>query len=472
VPTKQAPIVKNWFKIGSIAFGVSCGCTLPFTQNLAQSALIGLAAMPGVGASMITISRQRQRQADRQLARGRLRLHQWQQRRTILNQQLQVRHQDCQAIESRVSQLHSLAASLTDRINTDQQQQQQLEQQLSVSIIYCQEQEHIAANLDRKVLEKQALFLEVDTDLNTLKLELSQVQSDQIQLTSANNRAKKSLQDLQAQIDKYWATKQELELQIQQLQSHKIIGNGEFDQSVEQKYLLLQELDLAISDRQKDQQNLTGEITQLEQNIAQKVPELAIQSQILVDMRSQLSEAELALQAKQVELAELTAVILAVEIPQGQDNLDPTTQDQDPLSDRLLQRELKIAQLELSSRQAELDNLEFKLQNKLQSISELDLADSFQTFEPQPPIVDRDIDEIVCVDEWCDKFIDNPHLTVLKHIEKHGTITESEASKKLGNARSVRQFANKLEEYAEDLPFSIRVESSPKGNRYLKEDRN
>jgi hypothetical protein len=144
----------------------------------------------------------------------------------------------------------------------------------------------------------------------------------------------------------------------------------------------------------------------------------------------------------------------------------------DPLSDRLLQRELKIAQLELSSRQAELDNLEFKLQKKLESIEELDLVDSFPAFEPQPPIIDRDIDEIICLDEWYDKFIDNPHLTVLKHIEKHGTITESEASKKLGNARSVRQFANKLEEYAQDLPFSIRVESSPKGNRYLREDRN
>ena len=49
---------------------------------------------------------------------------------------------------------------------------------------------------------------------------------------------------------------------------------------------------------------------------------------------------------------------------------------------------------------------------------------------------------------------------------------EAEASSKLGNARSVRQFANKLAEYTPDLPFSIRVESSPKGNRYLKETQN
>jgi chromosome segregation ATPase len=471
VPIKQTPIIKNWFKIGSIALGVSFGCALIFTQNLAQSALIVLATSPGVAASVIVRSRQRQRQPRQKKGRGRLRSTQLQQRDEILTEQLHQKEQDRQSIETRITQLHDLAANLTDRLDRDRERHQQLEQQLSVSTIYCQEQENITANLDRKILEKQAALLEIDTEVNTLKLELSQVQSAQIQLTSASDQAKQSLKAIQAQIDQAWVTKQDLELQIQQLQSHKIVENGEFDQSVDQKYLLLQELDLAISDRRQAQQDLAAEVARIELLITQKAPELTDQEQKLVATAAQLDETEVALQAKQLALDELNATILATPIP------DQIEQDQDPLSDRLLQRELKIAQLELSSRQAELDNLEFKLQKKLESISELDLneidlADSFQAFEPQPPIVDRDIDEIVCLDEWYDKFVDNPHLTVLKHIEKHGTITESEASKKLGNARSVRQFANKLEEYAEDLPFSIRVESSPKGNRYLKEDRN
>jgi chromosome segregation ATPase len=471
VPIKQTPIIKNWFKIGSIALGVSFGCALIFTLNLAQSALIVLATSPGVAASVIVSSRQRQRQPRQKKGRGRLRSTQLQQRDEILTEQLHQKEQDRQSIETRITQLHDLAANLTDRLDRDRERHQQLEQQLSVSTIYCQEQENITANLDRKILEKQAALLEIDTEVNTLKLELSQVQSAQIQLTSASDQAKQSLKAIQAQIDQAWVTKQDLELQIQQLQSHKIVENGEFDQSVDQKYLLLQELDLAISDRRQAQQDLAAEVARIELLITQKAPELTDQEQKLVATAAQLDETEVALQAKQLALDELNATILATPIP------DQIEQDQDPLSDRLLQRELKIAQLELSSRQAELDNLEFKLQKKLESISELDLneidlADSFQAFEPQPPIVDRDIDEIVCLDEWYDKFVDNPHLTVLKHIEKHGTITESEASKKLGNARSVRQFANKLEEYAEDLPFSIRVESSPKGNRYLKEDRN
>jgi chromosome segregation ATPase len=319
-------------------------------------------------------------------------------------------------------------------------------------------------------------LLEVDTNVNRLKLKLTQVQSAQIQVKGANldeasalAQQKVVLTDIQDQINVCLATKQELELQIHQLQEQKTAKTEDFDISFAHKHSLLDELDLAISDRQKTQIETVAEVDRLNQLIAKKMPELATQSQQLVDIQSQLIATELALESKQAELAELAI---------GQSREDPeestyTKENElDSLSDRLLQRELKIAQLELSSRQAELDNLEFKLQQKLESIGEIDLTDSFQAFEPQPPTVGRTIDEIVCLDEWYDKFIDNPHLKVLKHIEKHGTITESEASKKLGNARSVRQFANKLEEYAQDLPFSIRVESSPKGNRYLREDRN
>jgi chromosome segregation ATPase len=471
VSSKQTPSLKQWLKIGSIAFGVSCVWTLPFTLNLGQSALIGLATMPGLIAGTMLRSRPH-RQGQRQRERGKLRLQELQHQGEILNQQLQCRHKDRQEIELKVSQLHDLVASLTDRIDRDNDRHQQLEQQLATLDIYCQTQANLAANLDRKIQDKQACLLEVDTNLNSLKLASAQIQVNGANFDEASALEQQTiaLTDIQLQISECLATKQELELQIQQLQDRKVVETRDFDESITQKHLLLHELDLAIRDRQKSQAEIVTEVDRLKSLIAEKTPELAIQSQKLADTQLQLSATESALQARQVELDELAATILATQIPDQPEY--PSEDEEDPLSDRLLQRELKIAQLELSSRQAELDNLEFKLQQKLESIGELDLADSFQVFEPQPPIIDRDLDEIVCLDEWYDKFIDNPHLTVLKHIEKHGTITESEASKKLGNARSVRQFANKLEEYAEDLPFSIRVESSPKGNRYLKEDRN
>ena len=455
---------------GSIAFIASCGCSLPFTQNLAQSTLIGLATLPGVAASMTLRSRQRHQQVYRQLQQGKLRLHQLQHRGAILHEQLQLQGKDRQAIELRVAQLHSLAASLTDRIEVDRDRHQQLEQQLSSLTIYCEERQNLATNLDRKIQDKLAYRLEVDTDLNNLRSTLAHLQATQIQLTAAHDsqaeglyqQAKIELTDLQAEIARCAATKQELELNIQQLQSQQKIADGDFDESVEQKHLLLHQLDSAISDRVKDKQDLVAEIARLERIISEIMPELTIQDRQLVDTRSKLNDTELELQVKQAQLQDLAIEIL---------NQHSEIEARDRAS--------KMTQLELSSKQAELDNLEFKIQAKYQSMlpdrgftdDDRDpwLLKDIQNIEPQPPTISRDLDSIVLAGKWQDKFSDNPHLTILQHIEKHGTITEAEASSKLGNARSVRQFANKLEEYTPDLPFSIRVESSPKGNRYLKE---
>ncbi len=527
---KQPQLLNNWLKIGSVAFGVSCGCTLPFTQNLARSALIGLATMPGVAASIIVRSRQRQGQIDGQLERGRARLRALQQRGERLTEQLQLRGQDCQTIELRVEQLHSLAASLNDRIDRDRQQQAQLEQKLATITRYCEEQQTFATKLDRKIQDKQALSLEVDTNFNSLKLELSQLQSDRVRLENSNSRANIVLGNIQSEIDRSSVIKRELERQISELQNQQQVAFI-VDDSIDRQQLVLDRLNLEIIDRQKVHRDRISEVEQLERDITARSPELINQEQRLVQIQTRSIELDLELQAKRSQLEQLESEILnknnsiesyhqelrnalAAETATAQlaridrqaelDRLESTIQaklqeidrieaNQLQASDRQIKlaeldieisarnntieqhnRDLDKIQLELRDRQAEIDNLESTIQTKLQSIDEieLDLAKAFQTVEPQPPIVSRNIELNLAAGEWHDKFVDNPHLSVLQHIEKHGTITESEASGKLGNARSVRQFANKLEEYAQDLPFSIRVESSPKGNRYLKEDRN
>jgi chromosome segregation ATPase len=493
--------------------------------------------MPGVAASVVVRSRQRQRQIDRQLERGRVRLRELQQRGESLTEQLQLRGQDCQKIELRVAQLHSLAASLTDRIDRDRQQQEQLEQKLATITLYCEEQQAVATKLDRQIQDKQARNLEVDTNFNSLKLELSQLESEQVRLESSNQRANLVLGNIQAEIDRSSAIKRELERQIRELQSQQQVAASSVDDAIDRQKLVLQELELAIVDRQQTYQDITVKVENLEQIITEKSPELTNQAQRLSNLQSQSIELDLALQHKRSQLEQIESAILsknssielnireleiaqlalrnsvATETEAAQlerlnrqaelDRLEATIQAKreeiDRIEDTSLQlsdkqiklteldteiiarnneieqcnRELAIVRLELRDRQTEIDNLESIIQAKLELIDEidLDLAKSLQTFEPKPPIISRDLVVNPVVGAWHDKFVDNPHLGVLQHIEKHGTITESEASIKLGNARSVRQFANKLEEYAQDLPFSIRVESSPKGNRYLKEDR-
>ena len=466
VSTKQAPIFKHWFKTGSVAFVASCGCTLPFTQNLAQSALIGLATVPGVAVSTLARSRQRKQQIHRQLERGKLRLNELQQRGAILDRQLQLRDKERQAIELRVSQLHSVAASLSDRIDRDGVRHQQLEQQLSSLTDYYEEQQAVAIKLDRNIQEKQACLLEVDTDIHSCKLKISQLQAEQIKIETSNDsldlglnkQAKIELKQIQSEIERCSLIEKELKLNIQQFQQNQQnIDPKTEDESHVQKQLLLQELDLAISERLKYRQDIETEIERLEQTKLDISPEITDREQQLVEARLQSSDIEVELQVKRSKLDDLAA-----EMIDRHNEIE------------MCDRSLKMARLELSSKQAELDNLDLKVDAKRQSIEEPDpwLTKDFQTIVPQPPTIDRQIDPLAVEETWYDKFIDNPHLPVLQHIEKHGTITDAEASKKLGNARSVRQFANKLEAYTPDLPFAIRVESSPKGNRYLKENQN
>jgi DNA repair exonuclease SbcCD ATPase subunit len=467
VSNKKHPLLKHWLTNCSVAFIVSCGCSLPFTQNLAESALIGLATIPGVAASRIFSLRQRHQQVNRQLERGKLRLNELQHRGEVLNKQLQVRGKDCQEIEIQVAQLHSLAANLSDRIQIDRIEHQHLEQQRAALTLYCQEQQGFAIKLDRKIQDKQARLLELETNFTNLKLESAQLQAARAQIVIASDRAKIALKNIQSEIERCSHVKQELERQIgvvqsqQQLEGENVASDDR--QRYQQRQLALAEQDLVITERQNTHQSITTEIERLDRAIAQKTAELSEREdrlegnlEIISAQELRVREVESEFQAKQVQLDELLVEIL---------------HQASELESR--DRDLKMTQLELSSKQAELDNLEFRIHTKLRSIDEidLDLAKDLQALAPQPPTILRNV--VVGLEgEWHEKFIDNPHLPVLQHIEKHGTITEAEASSKLGNARSVRQFANKLEEYTPDLPFSIRVESSPKGNRYLKETQN
>ena len=83
-------MLKHWLPIGSIAFGVSFACALPFNRDLAQSALIGLATIPGAIASTSVRARQRHQHVNRQLGSEISRLQGLRQQSAQLDRQLQV----------------------------------------------------------------------------------------------------------------------------------------------------------------------------------------------------------------------------------------------------------------------------------------------------------------------------------------------------------------------------------------------
>lgn len=327
-------MLKNWFTIGSVAFSIGSICALPFNRNLAQSALIGFATIPGAIASTIVRSRQRQLQINRQIACGKLRLNKLRQQGDIFSQKLQISERNRQSIEIQVQQLNNLAVGLQDRIDLHNQHHSHLEEQSICLTLHYQEQQEAVAKLELKILDKQACLLETNGQLFELR---SQLKSTESKLNQQQTR----LEYLESQ--------------------------------------------------------------------------LIIKAQAIADSENRL----------------------------------------------------RSIQSELIDQQAELANLEFNFTDKL--VEKLNVANGLQQIDLQRSMIPRTIDNLLIDREWHHNFIDNPHLAILQHIEKHGAIAEAEASNKLGNPRSVRQFANKLEEYTQHLPFAIRVESSPQGNRYLKE---
>jgi hypothetical protein len=70
--------------------------------------------------------------------------------------------------------------------------------------------------------------------------------------------------------------------------------------------------------------------------------------------------------------------------------------------------------------------------------------------------------------DWSENFIDNPYLAVLWHIDQHGSIEHFEVAAMLNDKKLAKQFAAKLPEYAELLPFAIDIEATKTGNRYQK----
>jgi chromosome segregation ATPase len=303
----------------------------------------------------------------------------------------------------------------------------------------------LAAQLTTKTTE----IASSDRSLQSIQSEIGSRQSELVNL-AAEHQAKIAeveridLISLRTELEQIESARSAKQAQLAELESQLLTKTT----AIESSDRTLQLTQSELSNRQVELANLTAQI--------QAQTEAASQIDI-VALRAQLNSIELQSREKQARLAELETQLVTK-------NTELAT----------IQNNLTSTQLELQDRRTELDDLEDKIYAKLEEMDDVDrdLNIALQRLQPQPPQTSRGIENLLQPGEWHQNFIDNPHLEILQHIEKHGAIAESEVNHKLGNPRSVRQFANKLEEYTQYLPFAIRVESSPQGNRYLRDSHN
>ena len=71
--------------------------------------------------------------------------------------------------------------------------------------------------------------------------------------------------------------------------------------------------------------------------------------------------------------------------------------------------------------------------------------------------------------DWRNNFEDAKIEQVFSHLEKHSSLTEAELNQILGSPRKARRFAGSLEQYLTLLPFSVKVEQTSNGKRYVKD---
>ena len=170
-------MLKNWLTIGAVAFSIGFICALPFNGNLAQSALIGCATVPGALVSTVVRSRQRRIQINRQISCGKLRLNKLRKQGDIFNHKLQLSEQNRQSIEIQVQKLNNLAVGLQERIELHHQHHSHLEEQSISLTLHYQEQQDALAKLELKILDKQACLQEVNGQLFELRSQLKSTES-------------------------------------------------------------------------------------------------------------------------------------------------------------------------------------------------------------------------------------------------------------------------------------------------------
>jgi hypothetical protein len=79
------------------------------------------------------------------------------------------------------------------------------------------------------------------------------------------------------------------------------------------------------------------------------------------------------------------------------------------------------------------------------------------------------ITSLAATTDWKSAIPDEGGRKVFAHIEKHGSVSETELSQILGGSRAVRKFSVKFDEFLRMVPFRVRIDTGAGEKRYVKE---
>jgi hypothetical protein len=280
-------MLKNWFLITAASFGVGFGVTYVYCQSPTQSTIAGAAGTTGAIGSVLLCSKQRKEELERQAQSMQVTVNILEQQEKILGQQLQ---------------------SHQDNRQTIQYQVEQLEQQLAGLQSKQQGQEASIAKFDRELETKRSSVAELDAkrvDLTTLIAEIASLQQQQ----NAAQAALLDLQNIEAEIAIYSATKTQLTVEVARLEEYQTeikiqIADDKDTCEKAEEYLLF--VDREVNDKQSD-------LLELDISIKSKITELNTCRQQLAELSQQKTAAESAIKKLAIELQKAGEAILQQE---------------------------------------------------------------------------------------------------------------------------------------------------------------
>jgi hypothetical protein len=284
-------MLKNWLLITSVTFGVGFGATMLWNKDPGQSAISGLAGVSGVAASMVLLSRQRKQELERQLQSIQVTVNILEQQELSLSKQLQSDQDNRQAVQHQVDQLEKMLANL---------QAKQQGQLASVSKFDrdLEAKRNSIAELDAAIKDKQIVLAATAAEMATAEQQQSATQSSIL-----------NLQDIEAEIAIYAATKAQLVLEIARLEEYRteiktqIADDKDICEKAEE---YLQQIDQEVTDKRED-------LVELDVNIKVKVSEINGFRKQISELDQQKNAAELAISKLAIELQKAGSAVLEQE---------------------------------------------------------------------------------------------------------------------------------------------------------------
>lgn len=410
---------KKWLILGSVSFSVGLSLSLIIDKDLKQAALTGLLSIPTTTAGVLVTEYQRKQKLNDHISTKQEQLQGLIQQEAELNHSIPLLFAQVENLKQQEENISAVISNL----DTDKQRYLQLATQSKSELETIQNQ--IYELSDRKSsLEPEVIALEIklrqlqeqETGLAKSLVNLSS-SKQQIKLNSASDRhtcqqLQEQKNNLEENINKLAKQKQTLAEQLNsqqyslnQLQRQKL----DLENAIAKIYTHKQKLDI----KQHDFKTFISELNAEIENLRQQKVEL---HQSLLSLNLEKQGIDLSYVTSQTKLSQLQNLVL------------------------------------------EQQQLKKKLEEELANIEP-----PKKPIPPKPPQPESTPNL-----DWLNNFEDAKIGQVFLHLYQHNSLAEAELIQMLGSPRKARSFDRNLEQYLIQVPFSVRVETTSNGKRYVK----